>query len=501
HTNFSNKITPSFAQELQKQKLKGRKIRQTPCIGFGTRHSPHKARASLMMLRKPKLMQTRPTEPPFKTSQSVCLVNIRSSAVQTPKFERQRMIRKSAETTTVASVETTPRNHQCKPHHTTPKIALRTSLTARKPKSEIEQQEKTSSFKARPLNKKILESKGELGLFCNKKRQVTIPREFHFATDKRIPPKIPDNAELFDKITSGLGSLNKKPIPRKTVPHPFHLQTDKRGEIIHKYIQEEQPGIPASSPHPLKVPSKTESRHCQKPEPFQLDSVVSHEEKRRLLEDEDTSVRVVEAETMLKEECNAVPERVRRPLTEVQESILHRTEFDSNFKEKKMMEDEIVKKQLQKTSILCAGEVPSVGQLFSPKKSSKGVTKSKSPSSNVSVRKDGRRKMNVATATSSAASSMRNNGRNLMWLLKCFEKASGLRINLSKSKLYGVGVSEVEVEEMAHMLKCRPGKLPFMYLGLPIEGEGTWAAMGEEAPNRDVAWQRVVDVVIIMQGV
>ncbi|GJQ99925.1 hypothetical protein Tco_0522910 [Tanacetum coccineum] len=44
----------------------------------------------------------------------------------------------------------------------------------------------------------------------------------------------------------------------------------------------------------------------------------------------------------------------------------------------------------------------------------------------------------------------------------------GLRINLSKSKLYGVGVSEVEVEEMAHMLKCRYGKLPFMYIGLPI---------------------------------
>nr|GEX45648.1 RNA-directed DNA polymerase, eukaryota [Tanacetum cinerariifolium] len=62
----------------------------------------------------------------------------------------------------------------------------------------------------------------------------------------------------------------------------------------------------------------------------------------------------------------------------------------------------------------------------------------------------------------------RINGRNLMWLLKCFEKASGLRINLSKSKLYSMGVSEVEVEEMAHMLKCRLEKLPFMYLELPI---------------------------------
>nr|GEV78953.1 hypothetical protein [Tanacetum cinerariifolium] len=30
---------------------------------------------------------------------------------------------------------------------------------------------------------------------------------------------------LLTEIKSGLGSLNKKPIPHKTVPHPFHLQT------------------------------------------------------------------------------------------------------------------------------------------------------------------------------------------------------------------------------------------------------------------------------------
>ncbi|PWA44320.1 targeting protein for XKLP2 [Artemisia annua] len=403
HTNLSNKITPSFAQEnqeIQMQKLKGRKI--TQIASTGTRHSPHKARAGGMMLRKAKLMQTMPTEPAFKTSQSVCLGNIRSSAVQTPKFERRPLIRKSAEATTVVSVETTPRNYQRKPYLTTPKIALRTSLTARKPKIEIEQQEKVSNFKARPLNKKILESKGELGLFCNKKRQVTIPQEFHFATNKRIPPKTPDNAELFGKITSCLGSHKKNPIPRKTVPRPFHLQTEKRGErkesmlvaeIIHKHIQEEQPRIPASSPHPYTsdyhlVPSKTESRHCTKPE------------------DEDASMRAVTAETILKEDSNAVPERVRRPLTEVQELSLHRTELDSKLKEKKMIE-EIGLKQLKKSSVLHAGQVPSFEQPFSPQKSSKGVTKSMSPSSNVSVRKAGRRKIAVATATSSAASNMR----------------------------------------------------------------------------------------------
>ncbi|GJR75014.1 putative RNA-directed DNA polymerase [Tanacetum coccineum] len=87
----------------------------------------------------------------------------------------------------------------------------------------------------------------------------------------------------------------------------------------------------------------------------------------------------------------------------------------------------------------------------------------------------------------------RNNGRNLMWLLKCFEKASGLRINLSKSKLYGVGVYEVEVEEMAHMLKCHPGKLPFMYLGLPIgvymNKAGSWGIIMEKFKDTLSEWK------------
>ena len=36
-------------------------------------------------------------------------------------------------------------------------------------------------------------------------------------------------------------------------------------------------------------------------------------------------------------DSNAVPERVRRPLTEVQELSLKRTELDSKLKEKKMV--------------------------------------------------------------------------------------------------------------------------------------------------------------------
>lgn len=105
------------------------------------------------------------------------------------------------------------------------------------------------------MNKKIFESKGDLGMFCITKKQggitkkrVTVPQEFHFATDERIPP--PANvAVLFDKL-----SLNSEPrieqtIPRNTRPNPFHLYTEERGaekerklftELLQKQIEEER---------------------------------------------------------------------------------------------------------------------------------------------------------------------------------------------------------------------------------------------------------------------
>lgn len=45
----------------------------------------------------------------------------------------------------------------------------------------------------------ILESKGNLGLFCNTKKHLTQPQEFHFATDERFPPPIAV-FDLFDKV-------------------------------------------------------------------------------------------------------------------------------------------------------------------------------------------------------------------------------------------------------------------------------------------------------------
>ncbi|XP_056174115.1 protein TPX2 isoform X2 [Syzygium oleosum] len=55
------------------------------------------------------------------------------------------------------------------------------------------------AFKAHPLNKKILSSKGDIGVFRNKKREATVPMEFKFNNEKRIQHNPP--TELFSKLS------------------------------------------------------------------------------------------------------------------------------------------------------------------------------------------------------------------------------------------------------------------------------------------------------------
>nr|GEY08811.1 reverse transcriptase domain, reverse transcriptase zinc-binding domain protein [Tanacetum cinerariifolium] len=52
--------------------------------------------------------------------------------------------------------------------------------------------------------------------------------------------------------------------------------------------------------------------------------------------------------------------------------------------------------------------------------------------------------------------------------LHSFYLASSLKLNISKSNLYGVGVPEDELQDMAQVTGCQAGSFPFTYLGLPI---------------------------------
>ncbi|GKC49972.1 hypothetical protein Tco_1072717 [Tanacetum coccineum] len=62
----------------------------------------------------------------------------------------------------------------------------------------------------------------------------------------------------------------------------------------------------------------------------------------------------------------------------------------------------------------------------------------------------------------------RANASNLIHILLCFELAFGLKVNIAKSKIIGVGVPNSAVESLASSLGCSHESLPFFYLGLPV---------------------------------
>jgi hypothetical protein len=61
-----------------------------------------------------------------------------------------------------------------------------------------------------------------------------------------------------------------------------------------------------------------------------------------------------------------------------------------------------------------------------------------------------------------------SNVQNLSRVLNCFHLASGLKINLNKSRIFGIGVDFHCVSSFAASIGCKSDKLSFTYLGLPI---------------------------------
>ncbi|GKB73757.1 hypothetical protein Tco_0935169 [Tanacetum coccineum] len=73
----------------------------------------------------------------------------------------------------------------------------------------------------------------------------------------------------------------------------------------------------------------------------------------------------------------------------------------------------------------------------------------------------------------------------LIHVLKCFFHASGLKINLNKSKIMGNNVESAQVIQAAAKLGCLVLKCPFYYLGTRVGGSMT----------RVQAWQEIVEKV------
>ncbi|GAU26327.1 hypothetical protein TSUD_56250 [Trifolium subterraneum] len=63
------------------------------------------------------------------------------------------------------------------------------------------------------------------------------------------------------------------------------------------------------------------------------------------------------------------------------------------------------------------------------------------------------------------------NVRALKSVLLLFESVSGLKVNFHKSMLFGINVNDSWLHEAVVVMRCNYGRLPFLYLGLPIGGD------------------------------
>ncbi|GKC69979.1 hypothetical protein Tco_1115862 [Tanacetum coccineum] len=70
------------------------------------------------------------------------------------------------------------------------------------------------------------------------------------------------------------------------------------------------------------------------------------------------------------------------------------------------------------------------------------------------------------------------NAKNLSIILTCFHPTSGLKVNFSKSKLFGIEISSSELNSIASSTGCQPSLLPCTYLGLSIDANMSRCAIG-----------------------
>ncbi|GKV38161.1 hypothetical protein SLEP1_g46103 [Rubroshorea leprosula] len=105
------------------------------------------------------------------------------------------------------------------------------------------------TFRARPLNKKIFSSKGDMGIFRNRKLETTVPMEFSFHTDKRVQQNPP--TELFSKL-SLTSELQQNNVPQWRMPGPTYITTKGskenrltsfQPELEKRHLGKEQPPL------------------------------------------------------------------------------------------------------------------------------------------------------------------------------------------------------------------------------------------------------------------
>lgn len=87
----------------------------------------------------------------------------------------------------------------------------------------------------------------------------------------------------------------------------------------------------------------------------------------------------------------------------------------------------------------------------------------------------------------------RSNVNVLMMMLHCFYLASGLKVNVHKSSIYGVGVHLADVQHMAEGFGCLGNNLPFIYLGVKVGANmmrlNSWSDVVKKMSNKLSTWK------------
>nr|GEX45996.1 RNA-directed DNA polymerase, eukaryota [Tanacetum cinerariifolium] len=85
------------------------------------------------------------------------------------------------------------------------------------------------------------------------------------------------------------------------------------------------------------------------------------------------------------------------------------------------------------------------------------------------------------------------NLNTLVHVLDCFKMASGLKINMKKSKIMGANVNREKIDRAATKLGCLVLKVPFLYLGSVVGGvmsrSKSWCEVVDRVKNRLSKWK------------
>ncbi|MED6198845.1 hypothetical protein PIB30_070345 [Stylosanthes scabra] len=147
------------------------------------------------------------------------------------------------------------------------------------------------------------------------KLTLTRPKEPEFETNQRVrPTRVKNSAELEEELMAKMPKFKARPLNKKG--RSAEKEKKLLVELLKKQREEERARVPIANLYPYStdcpvIPPKPEPKQCTKPDPFQLESLVRHEEEmqkemeeRQRMEREEAEMRRFKAQPILKERVN-----------------------------------------------------------------------------------------------------------------------------------------------------------------------------------------------------